>query len=45
LRNGFQFLGESLKAEVDRQAGGVLFKQGADLGEIGVGGSGADNFQ
>lgn len=45
LREGFQFLGESLKAEVDRQACGVLFKQGARLSEVGVSGSGADNFQ
>jgi len=44
LREGFQFLGEPLKAEVDREAGGVLLKQGTGLDEIGVTGGSANDF-
>src|SRR4029077_17409785 len=41
---GIQLLGESLKAEVDRQTRRVLLKQDPGQGKIGVSGSSADNF-
>ncbi len=42
-RKSIQFLRESLKAQVDPQAGGIFLKQGAGLSKVGVGGGGADD--